>query len=166
MSFVRYYGRRVPEDHFEGREGKVVKTLNRVRMFSERLAEVGVALYEAKQQGASMKKTLNTVLEEGLKQPLQILTRPPVDVSTRTTPDDPDTKGRFYNGRDYSARVGRATGLEQKRAEVRGQATLFDDGSFSIVPVEHKRRNRQLRYSRVPLINETFEGLDETRMEN
>lgn len=166
MNGVRYYGRRVSEDHFEGREGKVVKALNRVRLFSERLTEVSVALYEAKKQGASVKKTLNRLIEEGVSQPLEIATRPPVDLSTRSEPDDPNSKGRFYEGRDYSARVGRATGLEQKRAEVRGQAELYDDGTLSIVPREYKRRNRQLRYSKVPLINESFGGLNEERMEN
>lgn len=101
---IRYYGRDLGEEHFKGRLGTLVRGCNAARAFLERQTEALTALYLAREQGVSLPGTLRSLTNEGLWRPIPIAVSPPV-IPDRAPVADAD--GRFYNTRDYSARVGR-----------------------------------------------------------
>lgn len=160
MSDVRFYGRRIPEEAFAGRIGKVVRAFNKARMFTERMTEVAVVLYHARRDSLPLTPVVTRLVEEGLTVPGVENSQPPIGAGSilNLAPDtQPEFDTRFFEPRDYAKRVGKR--LDKDR-EDRMRGIVLDD-SFSI---RGRGRNpRANRHGASPLIVERFEPVGRSK---
>lgn len=155
MGSVRYYGRKFSEESFTGRLGSLVRGLNRTRAVVERAAEVAVAVHEAKKEGVALKPILRRMLEEGISRPLDIVTRAPISPQ-EAQQEDSRIASRFYNARDYTARVGRITKLEVIRDQ-----SIREDPTMSMFNRYGLQRTHRSKHGMPPVIIERFFPLED-----
>jgi len=157
VTSVRYYGRKFGEENFTGRLGKLVCGLNRARTLVERATEVAVAVHEARKEGEPLKPILRQMLKEGF-QPMDIVSRGPISLQLMQG-EDSEFSSRFYNSRDYTARVGRTK--RQTSLEAIRDTNVREDATLSLFARYGLQRSHRSKHGMPPVIIENFQAVTE-----